>query len=116
MSSSLPDNAAGGERPVRVVLEEKSAFGRWGRRIPWIIAIIAVVFAISYRSAFDQYVQKNPRIDERFVSHSETAQQKVAIITIEGTIMHSDGFAKWQIDQVAKDPDVKAVVVRVDSP
>ena len=35
---------------------------------------------------------------------------------IEGAIMHSDGFAKWQIDQVRKDPDVKAVVVRVDSP
>ena len=66
--------------------------------------------------AYEQYVQKNPRIEERYVSHSETAPQKVAIITIEGTILHSDGFAKWQIDQAAKDPDVKAVVVRVDSP
>src|SRR5262249_41128055 len=73
-------------------------------------------FALSYRAAYEQYLQKNPRIEERYFSHSETAQQKVAIITIEGTILHSDGFAKWQIDQVAKDPDVKAVVVRVDSP
>jgi protease IV len=110
------DGTPAGEKPLRVVLQEPGFFGRWGRRIPWIIAVIAVLFAVSYRSAFDQYMQKNPRIEERFVSHSETAQDKVAIITIEGTILHSDGFAKWQIDQVAKDPDVKAVVVRVDSP
>jgi protease IV len=120
MSSVLPpsrsDASNSGDRPVHVLLQEQGMFGRWGRRIPWIIAILAVVFAISYRISYDQYFQKNPRLEERFVSHSELAQQKVAIITIEGTIMHSDGYAKWQIDQAAKDPDVKAVVVRVDSP
>ncbi|HZZ27947.1 MAG TPA: signal peptide peptidase SppA [Pirellulales bacterium] len=120
MSSILPpshsDASNSGDKPVRVLLQDQSMFGRWGRRIPWIAAIIAIGFALSYRAAYDQYLQKNPRLEERYVSHSETAQQKVAIITIEGTIMHNDGFAKWQIDQVAKDPDVKAVVVRVDSP
>ena len=40
----------------------------------------------------------------------------MAIITIEGTILHNDGFARWQIEHVRRDPDVKAVVVRVDSP
>jgi len=30
--------------------------------------------------------------------------------------MHNDGFARWQIEHVRRDPDVKAVVVRVDSP
>src|SRR5262249_49147320 len=90
--------------------------GRWGKRIPWIIAIIAIFFAISYRGAYDQYIQKNPRLDERFFSHSETAQQKIAIITVDGAIIQHDGFVKWQIDQAAKDPDVRAVVLRVDSP
>ena len=118
MSTALPpySNGPGGDKPLRVQLQDQSAFGRWGRRLPWIVAIVAVGFAISYRAAYDQYLQKNPRLQERYVSHSETAQQKVAIITIEGTIMHTDGFAKWQIDQAVKDPDVKAVVVRVDSP
>jgi protease IV len=120
MSSMLPpsysDGSRGGDKPLRVVLQEQGTFGRWGRRIPWILLILAIGFALSYRAAYEQYVQKNPRIEERYVSHSETAPQKVAIITIEGTILHSDGFAKWQIDQAAKDPDVKAVVVRVDSP
>lgn len=120
MSSMFPPSHSGGspagERPLQVVVQQQGMFGRWGRRIPWILLIIAVGFALSYRAAYEQYLQKNPRIEERFVSHSETALPKVAIITIEGTIMHSDGFAKWQIDQAAKDPDVKAVVVRVDSP
>jgi protease IV len=120
MSSMFPPSRPGdsgpGDRTLQVVLHEQGMFGRWGRRIPWILLIIAIGFALSYRGAYEQYIQKNPRIEERFVSHSETAMQKVAIITIEGTIMHSDGFAKWQIDQAAKDPDVKAVVVRVDSP
>src|SRR5882757_7638977 len=103
MSSMLPpsysDGSRGGDKPLRVVLQEQGMFGRWGRRIPWILLILAICFALSYRAAYEQYVQKNPRIEERYVSHSETAPQKVAIITIEGTILHSDGFAKWQIDQ-----------------
>jgi protease-4 len=105
-----------GDKPIRVMLQEQGMFGRWGRRIPWILLIFAIGFALSYRASYEQYLQKNPRIEERYFSHSETALQKVAIITIEGTILHSDGFAKWQIDQAAKDPEVKAVVVRVDSP
>src|SRR5262244_1518687 len=118
MSSMIPpaDGSRPGERPLHIVLQERGIFGRWGRRILWILLILAVLFAISYRSAYEQYLQKNPKIEERYVSHSETAPAKVAIINIEGTILHSDGFAKWQIDQAAKDPQVKAVVVRVDSP
>ena len=57
---------------------------------------------MSYRGAYQRYMQRNPRIEERYFSHSRTADQKVAIVTIEGAIMHSDGFAKWQIDQVAR--------------
>src|SRR5262245_20051757 len=105
------------DKPLRVVLQEPGSWGRWGRRLPWILLIIAVLFALSYRAAYERYFQKEgSRIEERYFSHSKTAQDKVAIITIEGPIMHSDGFAKWQIDQVRDDADVKAVVVRVDSP
>lgn len=41
---------------------------------------------------------------------------KIAIISIEGTILISDGYVKQQIDQAQNDPAVKAVVLRVDSP
>ena len=41
---------------------------------------------------------------------------KIAIITVEGTILTKEGFVKDQIDQAQLDEDVKAVVLRVDSP
>jgi protease IV len=106
----LPSN-----RPVHVVLDRGRGFG-WGRRLPWVLLAIALFFAFGMYSSYRSYMQRDPRIEEKFFSHSPSASNKVAIITIEGAIMHNDGFAKWQIDQVRRDPDVKAVVVRVDSP
>ncbi|HEY2881973.1 MAG TPA: signal peptide peptidase SppA [Pirellulales bacterium] len=119
MSTVRPTSADGfppNDRPVRVLLEQRGWLGRWGTRLPWILFILAVLFALSYRSSYQRYMQTNPKIQERYFSLSKTATQKVAIISVEGVIMQSDGFAKWQIDQVRDDPDVKAVVVRVDSP
>src|SRR5262245_34515610 len=113
---SLPTDGSSPERPLKVILQEGGLLGRWGRRVPWILFFIAVLFALGYYAAYERYMQRNPRLEERYFSHSRTATDKVAIITIEGAIMHNDGFAKWQIDQVRDDSDVKAVVVRVDSP
>jgi protease-4 len=117
--SSVPNppyfQPASSDKPLRVQLQD-TRLGRWGRRIPWILFLIAAGFALTYRGSYERYMQKNPRLEERYVSHSETAPQKVAIITIEGAILRGDGFAKWQIEQAQKDTDVKAVVVRVDSP
>jgi len=57
------------------------------------------------------------RIQERFVSHEKAAEDKVAILPIEGLILESeDGFVKRAIDTAMKDEHVKAVVLRVDSP
>ena len=60
-------------------------------------------------------------IQEKFVSHNARAVDKVAIISVEGIIGldvpdASDGFVKRQIDHVMKDKNVKAVVLRVNSP
>lgn len=55
-------------------------------------------------------------VRERFYSHEPSAADKVAIISLEGTILSSEGFIKDQIDQATDDEDVKAVVVRIDSP
>jgi protease-4 len=65
--------------------------------------------------SYNRYFQSGS-IEEHYFSLSKTATDKVAIIDVEGIITHNDGFAKWQIDQVRNDPDVKAVVVRIDSP
>jgi protease IV len=102
--------------PTRIVLEQGGFFGRWGGRLGWIAFIIALFVIFSMYSRYKSYFNSNPNIEERYYSRSETATDKVAIIDIEGVIMHNDGFAKWQIDRVREDPSVKAVVVRIDSP
>jgi len=56
------------------------------------------------------------KVREEFVSMNRYADNKVAIITIDGAILSSEGFVKRQIDRVSKDSDVKAVVLRINSP
>lgn len=56
-------------------------------------------------------------IEERFHSGDEHASNKIAIITVDGAILEgAGGFVKKQIDRVREDDDVKAIVLRVDSP
>ncbi len=103
--------------PTRVILEQSGGrFGRWGSRLGWILFILALIYIAGTYGSYSSYMQTNPKLDEKYFSNSRTATDKVAIITIEGIIEHQDGFAKWQIDQARQDPNVKAVVVRVDSP
>ena len=42
--------------------------------------------------------------------------EKVAIISVEGVILKGEGFVTRQIEQARRDDDVKAVVLRVESP
>ena len=59
------------------------------------------------------------RVQEKFFSHNRDATEKVAIFSIEGTILSGEGFFKKQIDharQDIEDGNLKAIVVRVDSP
>lgn len=55
-------------------------------------------------------------IHEQYHSLDRHGTEKVAIIDVEGAILDGDGFVKKQIDHVRKDKDVKAVVLRVNSP
>jgi protease-4 len=57
------------------------------------------------------------RLNEKYHSGNRAASDKIAIVKIEGTIM--DGLLSYphhQIEQAAWDDNVKAIVVRVDSP
>jgi protease-4 len=105
-------------QPVRVVLEQGGTFRRFGGKLLWAFLIILLIGGLSAYSKYQTYANPPPRIEERLVSSvdSAAAPNKVAIIRVEGTIMHEDSFPKWQIDEVAKDPSVKAIVLRVDSP
>lgn len=59
---------------------------------------------------------RTPQVREEYFSHSRTARDKVAIMSLEGLLLDGEGFIKQQIDQVMEDENVKAVVLRVDSP
>ncbi|MCC7087095.1 MAG: signal peptide peptidase SppA [Pirellulales bacterium] len=110
-----PDGNASNQ-PVRIVLEQGGFLGRFGSRLPWILFLIALIAAISIYSSYKDYLQSDPKIRERLFSGNVASANKIAVIRVEGTIMHDDGFPKWQIDKVREDKSVKAVVLRIDSP
>jgi protease-4 len=56
-------------------------------------------------------------IHEKHYSHSTTARNKIAIVRVEGMLIDEMmDYAHKQIERAAKDPDVKAVVLRINSP
>ena len=64
-------------------------------------------------------IDSENRVQEKFVSHNRNARDKVAILSIEGTILSGEGFFKQQIDHARKDAEdgtLKAIVLRVNSP
>jgi len=57
------------------------------------------------------------QIFEKHWSGNASAHEKVAVIRIDGALIDEMmGYTHKQIDTAAKDPDVKAVVVRINSP
>ncbi len=95
--------------PIRVVIERTP--GSWfGSIVRWVLLVVLVLVVASL------FVPDDTKLEEEWHSLSKTATNKIAIISIEGTIIGQEGYVKDQIDQVRGDEDVKAVIVRVDSP
>jgi protease-4 len=103
--------------PQQIVIQQQqpSAFGRYGRFLLLALAI-AVMAIIGQNASYRSYFSAPDQPQEKFHSLSETANEKIAIIRIEGTILETDGFVKKQIDRVREDKDVVGVVLRIDSP
>jgi len=102
--------------PLRVVLEEPRRFGKLGRRLLWSALLISIFINFSLVGSLQNYLQPEGDLHEKYHSLSKTASDKVAIVTLEGTIMAEDNFLKKQLDAVRHDDHVKAVVLRIDSP
>jgi len=112
-SQSLPayDPARG---PIRVVVEPPRS--SWlGRVIKWTLTGLALLALIGLLFG-DRYYGRESNLQEHWHSRSKTASDKIAIITVAGTILGDEGFVKDQIDQVRDDNSVRAVVLRVNSP
>jgi protease-4 len=100
---------------TQVVIQQPSAFGRYGRFLLFLL-LIAVAVIIGQHASYKEYFSPADQPTEKYHSLSKTATDKVAIIKIEGTIMNAEGYIKKQIDRVRQDKNVKAVVLRIDSP
>ncbi len=80
------------------------------------VLVISVLANLGQWARYQTYFQGNDLLEERFHSGEKLAQQKIAVIEVKGSILHGDGFVKRQIDQVREDKNVKAVVLRINSP
>jgi len=95
---------------------------RWGLWILLLLFLSGVVvlfggLAVGVASlAALASIEPPKNLREEHVSHNEDAFDKIAILQVEGLISEYDGFVKKQIDQIRDDNDVKAVVLRINSP
>ena len=79
------------------------------------LAVNLVLFGVAGIGALAG-VDSESKVREQYHSLNRWGADKVAVISLEGAILESDGFVKQQIDRIRKDEGVKAVVLRVDSP
>jgi len=103
--------------PPQIVVQQPppTALGRYGK-VVLVLLVLAVMSLIGLQARYEKYFSPPHKPQEKFHSLSEEAQDKIAIITVAGTILEGDSFVKQQIDSVRDDEDVVAVVLRIDSP
>jgi len=89
---------------------------RWSLWVPWAIAGVSLMVALASAGTAAQYFQRDSRVVEKYHSLSRAAQAKVAIVDVAGAIMSGQGFARSQLDHIEEDEQVRAIVLRVDSP
>ncbi len=124
MSTLPPSDSAGGSpqpysqttaAPQIVVQQQASALGRYGKFV-LILLGMSVMTIFGLTSAYQSYFSPPGGPQEKYHSLSKTAQEKIAIVEVVGTIMEGNGFVKEQLDRIREDADVVAIVLRVDSP
>lgn len=96
----------------------QSGGGRFRRILFWIGwtgFAVCLVLLIGQNMALSDYFDTTEGIEEKYHSGYKYGQDKVAIISVSGTIL-SGKSVKRQIDRIRDDENVKAIVLRVDSP
>jgi protease-4 len=118
MSADTSPAAAPNPTSSTIVIRQSDGglFWRLLAYFGWTAFAIAAFFALAQFLSFQSYFDNSHGITEKYHSGAKFASHKVAIIAVEGIIADADGYVKGQIDSVRDDEDVKAVVVRIDSP
>jgi protease IV len=82
-----------------------------------LVLVISVAFNLMLFSAYHTYFGYGEGVVERFYSGDPETTDRIALITVEGTIMPPfTGHVLDAIKQASKDDNVKGVVLVVDSP
>jgi len=113
---------ANSPQPVenRIIVQTSPGLvGPVGRVVIGLLAlalIISVIVNLNQFASYRTYFQDGAEIEEKYHSGKKEATDKIAVIQVEGGILKGDGFVKKQIDRVLEDENVKAVVLRINSP
>lgn len=91
-------------------------FFRWLSWMGWVGCMLLLTVVLGMMARYHDYFDESKGIQEKFHSGAEFAKDKIAIIEVEGVIGAIDQHVKKQIDRVKDDDQVRAIVVRVDSP
>jgi protease-4 len=102
--------------PPQVIIYQTGWITRIFTWIGWTGFAICSVLVLGQWLTLSDYFDNTHGITEKYVQGAEFGGDKVAVLSIEGVIVEGDGFVKQQIDRIREDEDVKAIVVRVDSP
>lgn len=105
-------------QPQTIVIQQGGGGGlfRLLALLGWLGFAFFAMFIIAQLVSFSSSSANSGGITEHFHSGDSSASDKIAIIKISGLIANGEGFVKQQIDRVRDDDDVKAVVIRVNSP
>jgi protease-4 len=91
---------------------------RWFFRLAFLVSVGVNVLLIGLAVYGIVNLSESPRLlNERYYSGDKFASDKIAIIRVDGVILEAfNGYAEKQIESAAMDKNVKAIVLRIDSP
>ncbi|MEZ6056602.1 MAG: signal peptide peptidase SppA [Planctomycetaceae bacterium] len=86
-------------------------------RILVVLLLISVCLNFSQLASSKRYLGAKTPANERYLSGRLNSSEKIVVLEIEGVIM-SPMTERWEqmIDQIEADPDVRGVVLAIDSP
>lgn len=89
----------------------------WLPRFLFILLLISFLFNLSFYAMYQEFFSTGAGPAEKFESGDPHAEQKIAIVSITGTIMppFTERILK-SIEKAHKDDQVKAVLLEIDSP
>jgi protease-4 len=103
--------------PPNIVIQQRDGrFSRWFSWLGWVGLLFCLPIIVGLAAKYKDYFDATDGIQEKFLFGSQTAVDKIAVIDAAGIIADGDGFIKKQINRIKDDKQVKAVVLRVNSP